>query len=104
MESRVIFIDSALIILKLLKRGFRHCAVLISIDGYNVLIDNMSHKCQFDIIDDEITLTNIKVFPSRIIFNNSLLPITCVSVVKNFLGIRKWWIQTPWQLYRYLKK
>lgn len=27
---------------------------------------------------------------------------TCVHVAKRILGIRKWWIQTPWQLYNYL--
>lgn len=38
----------------------------------------------------------------RLQFNFCLL--TCVSVVKYFLGIRNILIQTPWQLYRYLEK
>lgn len=29
---------------------------------------------------------------------------TCVSIVKNFLGVRAWWIITPKQLEKYLKK
>lgn len=30
-------------------------------------------------------------------------PVTCVEFVKHLLGIRAWWILTPWQLYRYLE-
>jgi hypothetical protein len=31
-------------------------------------------------------------------------PMTCVEVVKMALGIRAFFVRTPWQLYRYLKK
>ena len=32
-----------------------------------------------------------------------LRPFTCVEVVKRVLGIKRWSIFTPYQLYRYLK-
>lgn len=31
-----------------------------------------------------------------------MIPGTCVSIVKAFLGLRAWWVLTPYQLYRYL--
>ena len=31
-------------------------------------------------------------------------PWTCVEVVKSLLGIRSWWVRTPWQLYQYVKR
>lgn len=30
-------------------------------------------------------------------------PITCVEYIKALLGIRAFWIWTPWQLYRYVR-
>lgn len=29
-------------------------------------------------------------------------PFTCVEVAKACLGIRAWWLHTPWQLYQYI--
>lgn len=31
-------------------------------------------------------------------------PITCVEMAKACLGIRSFWVRTPWQLYKYLNK
>jgi hypothetical protein len=31
-------------------------------------------------------------------------PITCVEIVKVALGIRAFWVRTPWQLFQYLKR
>jgi len=31
-------------------------------------------------------------------------PITCVEAVKWALGIRSFWLRTPWQLYRYIQR
>jgi hypothetical protein len=31
-------------------------------------------------------------------------PTSCVEVVKMALGIRAFWVRTPWQLYRYIAK
>lgn len=33
-----------------------------------------------------------------------LMPATCVSIVKSILGIRAWWVLTPWQLAKYIEK
>lgn len=35
---------------------------------------------------------------------NMVLFGSCVGTVKNLLGIRAWWIITPWQLERYIKR
>ena len=35
---------------------------------------------------------------------NFMLGCSCVSIVKNILGIRKWWIWTPKQLEKYINK
>lgn len=29
-------------------------------------------------------------------------PVSCVETVKNALGINKFWVRTPWQLYKYI--
>jgi hypothetical protein len=31
-------------------------------------------------------------------------PVTCVSIAKAMLGIRAFWVKTPYQLYKFLKK
>jgi len=31
-------------------------------------------------------------------------PFTCVDTAKAVLGIRAFWVRTPWQLYRYIQK
>lgn len=34
----------------------------------------------------------------------SIGPFSCVEHVKALLGIRSFWLRTPWQLYKYIKK
>jgi len=31
-------------------------------------------------------------------------PWSCVEVIKSLLGIRSWWVRTPWQLYQHVKR
>ena len=31
-------------------------------------------------------------------------PMSCVEIVKAALGIRAFWVRTPWQLYKYIRK
>lgn len=31
-------------------------------------------------------------------------PITCVEMAKAHLGIQSWWLRTPWQLYKHIRK
>lgn len=33
-----------------------------------------------------------------------LAPATCVEMVKELLGIRAWWMLTPWQLFTYVNR
>jgi hypothetical protein len=32
------------------------------------------------------------------------MPLTCVEVAKRILGLRAWWIITPWQLFKFIRK
>jgi len=113
-KAHVIFTDDTdLPYLKILKRGFRHCFVLLN-DGKNWIA--------FDPLASHFELTVPKVppdfdlprwlqgqgcitAPARIKPQKTpALPglISCVETVKRVLGIRKLWLFTPWQLYRHL--
>jgi hypothetical protein len=51
-------------------------------------------------------MTVIKV-PSPLCPKQKILPpmmFTCVEAVKRIIGLRGWWILTPWQLYAALAK
>jgi hypothetical protein len=100
--------------LRFLKRGFRHCAVLVEVDQGWILCDALSHqtiiKYIFNRSDQDIVehlgaigLHAIEVRmqtpPARMA---PLLPFSCVETVKRILGIHAWSIVTPWQLYRHL--
>lgn len=104
-------------ILRFLKKGFRHCAILFIQDGYAVVVDSLSHRLICDVmkVHDEADLINkikakmhvIAVDRSRVGVQASplsLRPFTCVEVVKHFLGIRRFFIFTPYQLYKFLNK
>lgn len=100
--------------LRFLKRGFRHCAVLIEVETGWIVCDALSHKTYLKHVDNENTQifidrlcavglhgiqTRVKTPPARMA---PILPYTCVEGVKRILGIHAWSILTPWQLYQYL--
>ncbi len=113
----VVFSDTTdLPILKCLKRGFRHCYILLS-DGQKWFsIDPMAHMTEVaahtfntafnlplwiesqgeTVIAVEMTAAEKKPAP--------LMLLTCVEMVKRLLGIQSRWIFTPWQLYAHLLK
>jgi len=101
--------------LRFLKKGYRHCFLILN-DGDNwITYDPMStfteiimHKFPrcfnlprwFDNRGD-------KVVPAKIIRQTNIAPFGmyfCVEGVKRILGIQKFWILTPYQLYKYIKK
>ena len=102
--------------LKMLKKGFRHCFLVmndgqrwISLDPLATYIDIKIHHHiapEFDlptwldaqgycVVQSEIECNHIKPAP--------LMIFSCVTFIKRALGIHKRFILTPWQLYQFLK-
>lgn len=98
-------------IVRLVCRHFKHCAVIVRYKNRFVL-HQFAHCGNVAYIS--ITAHGIErlralgwVFiciksPQRICFNKNAK--TCVNYVKHAVGIKKFWIQTPDALFRYLKK
>lgn len=113
----VIFSDETdLWFLKPLRDGFRHCFILMQQDNRWVLIDPRSDKTEIEILPHphhfnfprffmEQGKTVVKVptihTPRKIA---SILPVSCVEIIKRFVGLHQWWVVTPYQLYRSLLK
>jgi hypothetical protein len=113
----VVFSDETdLWFLKILKSGFRHCFIIMQQDNRWVLIDPRSDKTEIQILPHphhfnfprfwiEQGKTVVKIpqvqTPRKIA---SILPISCVEIIKRFIGLHRWWIVTPHQLYRALVK
>lgn len=101
--------------LKILKPGFRHCAVLLN-DGQNwMTLDPMSSYTDINIhtVPNEFNMPlwlrdrGHIVVPAPVTRLNKSAPwsvYSCVEAVKRVLGIHRRFIFTPWQLYRYLTK
>ncbi|MBN9499169.1 MAG: hypothetical protein J0H39_20640 [Alphaproteobacteria bacterium] len=115
-EALVVFRDQTEIAwLRWLKRGFRHCAVVVRIGGEWVMIDSLSHSICVGKFGDEpmsrlawryrqaghiVIETVVGEGKARIA---PPLPFTCVEAVKRVLGIQSWFVLTPHQLYRHLR-
>lgn len=101
--------------LKILKPGFRHCAVLLN-DGRNwITIDPLSNYT--DIVVHQVPVDfnlpqwmrnrGFTAVPAPLHRHHRPAPFalfSCVESVKRVLGIHKRFIFTPWQLYRHLNK
>lgn len=99
-----------------LRRGFRHCFVVLKTQDRWISIDPLAHKTEigmhalpsdFDlpswlekrgltVIETEIRSAPKCVAPPMMF--------TCVELVKRVLGLHDWKIITPWQLYRQLEE
>lgn len=101
--------------LKILKPGFRHCAVLMN-DGQNwITIDPLSNYTDVTVhhvpLEFDLPLwmhdRGHVVAPApiqRIMRPAPCSLYTCVEAVKRVLGIHRRMIITPWQLYCHLTK
>lgn len=115
-EALVVFRDHTEIAwLRWLKRGFRHCAVVVRIGGEWVMIDSLSHsicvgkfgaepmqhlarryrRAGHIVVETAVGEGKARVAPP--------LPFTCVEAVKRVLGVQSWFVLTPYQLYRHLR-
>ncbi|MTI10738.1 hypothetical protein [Curvivirga aplysinae] len=104
-------------ILKLLKKGFRHCFAY-QVEGSNILkIDSLSNITTVQQIQGITPFDLIKThrkqghichlitpcsFPPQKIAPP--LPFSCVETIKRLLGLHACFILTPWQLYQHLKR
>lgn len=103
--------------LKFLRPGFRHCFVILH-DGHNWLsFDPMLNHIDLQVhnhVPDDFDLPNwLRRRGQRVIAapvdhsNKNSAPLslfTCVEAVKRVLGLHRFFILTPWQLYCHLKK
>ena len=111
----VIFEDSSLDDwrIKYLQPNFSHVSLAKkSVNGYFwTVISPKSGNITIDMVPDGSLreyYPEAVIIPFRSIVNKkpqvTLCLSTCVEVAKAVLGIRKWWIITPYQLYKYIAK
>lgn len=106
--------ETDLRILKPLKRGFRHCFILMHQDARWLLVDPRSnktdvmllpHPAHFNMpryfLDKGMTVLKTTPYPEKRKIA-PLLPISCVETVKRLIGLHHWLILTPYHLYRHL--
>ena len=98
------------------KPGFRHCFVLVDKGSCWLLQDPLAHHTDISVLaaapEHEIAAFYLslgyRVVPASVRFavRQPLPPalFTCVEAVKRVLGLRAWWIVTPWQLFKHLAK
>lgn len=112
MKYYVVFLNSEAEskVFSYLKEGFQHCEVL---SDHGTLVAPLAGGLLVEKVDLQEAFTSYKNSDSIIVEYNtkeckmlrSIFGInTCVGVVKDILGIRNIMIQTPYQLYKYLKK
>ena len=116
MRAWVIFVGTTDVWwLKFLKKGYKHCFVVIS-DGYSwITYDPLSSWTELQVQKTPITFDlpewfakqGYIVVATKITKRNKLAPLslyTCVEGIKRVLGIHKVTIVTPYQLYKHLTK
>jgi len=102
---------------RVLKPGFNHCYAM-RWDGFNWLIVNprsdfleveVSQICDHNLrnaaIGEATAVVSVlcQVPRGRLRSRFFAGPVTCVEVVKSLLGIRAFFLFTPWQLYNYAR-
>ena len=114
-EAYVLFSNSDKPGVQHLRKGFQHVSVLIK-DGYDfVLIDPAGHGIEVKVgrvdtrdIHDLAGKEDVTVVPTRIIKHTTRYKVptlfSCVETAKRLLGVRSWFIMTPYQLYTHLTK
>lgn len=116
-EIHVVFTDQTdLWWLKFLRRGYRHCFVLIRFADIWITVDALAHKTEIMRIDLPDVFTLIGWMESqgdRVVrvpvikgIDKPLLPslFSCVESVKRVIGIRAPLVMTPWQLFNHLNR
>jgi hypothetical protein len=91
------------------KSDYGYFWIITNPKGGNVITEIESLK---DENGEDVTIRDM--FPDDIILEYqskvhermqiAIVVMSCVEIVKMMLGIRKWWIVTPYQLYKYIIK
>jgi hypothetical protein len=99
---------------RLLKPGFRHCGVLVEVGGQWIVLEPLAACLEIRVLPPANPGSLIRMLRRRHLLaietavapDGCLLlipgPFTCVEAVKRVLGIRAFWVNTPWQLYKNL--
>jgi hypothetical protein len=101
--------------LRPLRRGFRHCFVVLRAGSVWLACDPLKDRIELDALDlpGQFDLAAFyREQGHRVLVGQrpppgtrrhfALAPLTCVTVVKRLLGIDAPWVWTPWQLYTHL--
>jgi hypothetical protein len=112
----VVFVDdTACPWLRVLRRGFRHCFVLLHAAPLWLACEPLKDRIELDVLDLRREFDLARFYgeqghqvllgrrpPPRPRQRFALAPLTCVTVVKRLLGIHAPWVWSPWQLYAHL--
>jgi hypothetical protein len=100
--------------LRLLARGFRHCAVWVRAGDLWIAQETLSHQTFLRIwpaADEAGLVAALRAAGNRVVRARIAraphrlappLPFTCVEAVKRVLGLHAWSVLTPRQLHRHL--
>lgn len=116
-KALVLFLDRTNIWwLKWLRRGFRHCSVVVGAGAHWVHVDPLSHRTVVGAVlfdsyaevrdwlerCEDVMVVEAELFaaPPRCA---PVAIFSCVEAVKRVLGLQDRWILTPYQLYRSIK-
>lgn len=113
----IVFSDETDIrMLKILRRGFRHCFVIMMQNDRWILVDPRSNKTDISLLPHPSHFNFPRYFTQQgkivVKADNQnvphkiapLTPLSCVETVKRILGIHRRFVLTPYQLYKYLQK
>jgi len=98
-----------------LKKGFRHCFIILEDDSNWITLDPLCSSTEILTIKKEAHTLSLPqwflsqghiIIPAKFFENRKVyLPfslLTCVGTIKNILGINRLLIQTPHQLFKYI--
>ncbi|MDY6408132.1 MAG: hypothetical protein SPL08_05490 [Pseudomonadota bacterium] len=97
--------------MRFLKRGFYHCALVLGNGRDWILIDPLVHFTDLIVLKNVSIPKALKAKGYRLVRTTPHIPdltsvqfrpLTCVEVVKRFLGINQPQIWTPYQLFKFL--
>ena len=97
--------------MRFLKKDFYHCALVLGNGRDWILIDPLVHFTDLIILKNVSVLKALKAKGYRLVRTTPRIPdltgiqfrpLTCVEVVKRFLGINQAKIWTPYQLFKFL--
>jgi len=97
--------------MRFLKRGFYHCALVLGNGREWILIDPLVHFTDLIVLKNGDIREAFRQKGYRLIRTTPVIPsltrtqfrpLTCVEVVKRFLGINQPFIWTPYQLFNFL--